>query len=180
MKREDLLDLNEAVQNPGRELVFQISTELQHEEDLDLLEPVTGEIRTVSTGNILLLKGDFQTRCVMECARCASPLEIPVSYHMEDDFPVEGIPACYGAEGYAHIEAEDEPYPLFSKNALVRDAWVRQGLIVNLPVQALCPFGWDGPCPNAAKTVQAKTEVEGHPGLKRLGELRLEPKEPEV
>jgi len=62
MTREGLLDLNEAVQHPGKKLVFDVQTELQHEEDIDLLEPVTGQLRAVSTGNLLLVDADLSTR----------------------------------------------------------------------------------------------------------------------
>jgi len=178
MKREDLLDLNEAVQHPGKELTFEVQTDLAHEEDLDLLDTVKGEIRAVSTGNVLLLEGDFSTRCVLECARCSSPLEVEVAFHMDDQFPVEGIPSAYSAEGFAHI-VPDEPYPLFHNNSLIKDNYVRQGLLLNIPEQALCPFGWDGPCPNAEALLKKLDVPSGHPAFDKLRQLKQSDKESE-
>lgn len=177
MRREGLLDLNEAVQNPGMTLEFEVSTELPDEADVDLLEPVVGNIQAVSTGNALLIHSEFRTKCVVECARCAAPLEVDLAYVMDDDFAVEGIPSSYASDGYAKVVSE-EPYQLFDKNALVKDTYVRQGLIVNIPVQPLCKFGWDGPCPNAAEGEQ-KPELpkSGHPSMMELEKFRGEVEE---
>lgn len=169
MKRQGVLDLNEAIQHPGKKLQFEVSTSLVDEGDLDLLEPVQGTLDAVSTGNILLLKGTFTAKCVMECARCGEPINQTVEFKMSDEFDVEGVPAGYGTGEYAQV-VEEEDYPLFNKNALLRDTYIRQGLIVNLPVQPLCEFGWDGPCPKA-KATSEKPQEHGHPAMQRLRDL---------
>ena len=69
MKREDLLDLNEALQNPGFVIGVDLSTELPEEEDLDLVKPLEGWLEAKSTGNMLLVEGEFTTRCVLPCSR---------------------------------------------------------------------------------------------------------------
>jgi uncharacterized protein len=169
MKRHGLLDLNEAIQHPGRKLRFEVTTSLPSEEDLDLLAPVQGELEAVSTGNILLLKGKFAAKCVVECARCGEPIDQTVEFSMSDEFDVEGVPSGYGTGEYAQV-VEEEDYPLFDKNSLLKDVYVRQGLFVNMPVQPLCEFGWDGPCPKAkAKAAkEAAAEEHGHPAMQKL------------
>lgn len=176
MRRTGLLDLNEAVQHPGKKLAFEVSTTLQAEEDLDLIEPVTGDLEAVSTGNILLLKGRYQTTCVMECARCGEPIHQKVEFRMNDEFIVEGVPSGYGTGEYAQV-VEEEDYPLFNKNALMKDTYLRQGLLVNLPIQPLCEYGWDGPCPKAkAKESALVQEAQGHPAMQKLRDL-VEPED---
>ncbi len=171
MKRQGLLDLNEAVQHPGTKLRFELVTDLSDEEDLDLLEPVTGTMDVVSTGNILLLKGNYEATCVMECARCGEPINQKVEYWMNDEFIVEGVPSGYGTGEYAKV-VEEEDYPLFHKNALMKDTYLRQGLLVNMPVQPLCEHGWDGPCPKAkAREVAKQQEQLGHPAMQKLRDL---------
>ena len=108
MKRQGLIDLNEAIQHPGTKLRFEVSTTLPDEEDLDLVAPVEGTLDAVSTGNILLLKGEFQARCVMECARCGEPLDQMVEFKMADEFDVEGVPAGYGTGEYAEVVEEEK------------------------------------------------------------------------
>ncbi|MCW5940189.1 MAG: DUF177 domain-containing protein [Fimbriimonadaceae bacterium] len=172
MKREGLLELNEAVQHPGKKLRFEIETELAREEDLDLIEPVRGTIEAVSTGNILLVKSRFATRIVTECARCGSPVESPLEFTMDDQFQVEGVPSAYSHDSFAYVVA-DEPEPLFEQNALIVDNYVRQGLIVNLPQQTLCSGSWDGPC-QSEPLIAEEDDDPGHPAFKGLAALRAE------
>lgn len=170
MKRDGLIDLNEALQHPGRTLAFELSTELDQEEDLDLIEPIAGDLEAVSTGNLLLIKGHFQTTAVFECARCDAPLERPIEFDVEEQFPVEGVPSSYGTQDYARVKPE-EPYPLFEGNALIIDALLRQSLLVSMPVQVNCPFGWDGECPTAIDQQFRKKEGEGRAEFRALENL---------
>ena len=173
MRREGLRDLNEAVQNPGINLSFDVQTELPQEEDLDLISPVVGSIHAVSTGSALLVTGNFKVTCVFECARCADPIEKVVEFTMNDEFEVEGVPSCYGSDGYALVKCE-EPFELFDKNALIKDTYVRQGLLVSLPFQPLCEYGWEGDCPNARKLKVSTEKPAGHPAMKALEKFRRE------
>lgn len=150
MARGVRLDLNEALQHPGRRIEFEVRTELETESDLDLLEPVAGTLTAVSTGNVLLVQATLRTRMVVECARCGEGLSRDHEFVMDEQFQVEGVPSSYQSGDYARV-VPDEPYPLFEGNNLVLDAFVRQGLLVTMPYQPLCEYGWDGPCPIAAE-----------------------------
>jgi len=170
MRRDDLLDLNDVLQHPGRELAVDISTELPEVEDVDLLRPLEGLLEAVSTGNLLLLSGKFTGRMVFECARCSAPLEKDVNFELEEQFPVEGTPSSLNAQDYARVVA-DEP-EIFEDNSLRVEALLRQHLLVALPMQALCEFGWDGPCPVAlARGVQAMEPPHGRPEFEKLSKL---------
>lgn len=146
MKKPKVIDLNEAIQHPGKHLEFNLSTNLEEEEDLDLLEPVTGTLRAVSTGNMLLVDGTFSTRAVVECSRCLAPVEVSVDFEVQEEFPVEGVPAEMG--GFAHVET-DEPTPLFDGNGLLYEELLRQDLWLNLPTHPLCRED----CPGIAQEV---------------------------
>lgn len=150
MRRDDLLDLNDVLQHPGRTLAVDITTELPEEADLDLLRPLEGYLEAVSTGNLLLLTGKFNTRLVLECARCTGPVETDLEFEIDEQFPVEGTPSSLSAQDFARVVA-DEPYPLFEGNSLIVEALLRQGLLLSVPVQPLCQYGWDGPCPQAVE-----------------------------
>lgn len=150
MRRDDLLDLNDVLQHPGRTLAVDVSTELPEEADLDLLMPVEGFLEAVSTGNVLLITGEFSTRMVLECARCSGPVESDLKFEIDEQFPVEGTPSSLSAQDMARVVA-DEPFPLFEGNWLIVENLLRQALLLAVPVQPLCPFGWDGPCPQAAE-----------------------------
>lgn len=169
MKRHDLLDLDEALQHPGRKIAVDLSTEFPEEADLDLVTPLEGFLEAKSTGNMLLIHGEFKVRCVCECARCGSPIEQDVDFTMDEEFDVEGVPTIFAADDYAKV-VDDEGGELFEENNLKVEALLRQGLLLNLPVQPLCEYGWEGPCPNAKNAKKQQPEHE-KTGLERLGEL---------
>lgn len=170
MRREGLLDFNEAVQNPGKTLRFEVSTELPTEENIDITSPIVGTIEGVSTGNILLIDADLKATVVVECARCAEPVEVDLEFEMEDEFPVEGVPSMYGSDGFALVKP-DEDYELFVKNSLLRDIYVRQGLLVNLPTQAIC----ERPeCQQGESVRKYERQGEGHPAMRLLEQFRTE------
>lgn len=170
MYRGVKFDLNDALQHPGRKVEFPIRTELTEEEDLDLLSPIQGALHVVSTGNLLLLKGRFETRLVVECARCAGPLEVDHIFSMEEQVPVEGIPSSYGADDFARIASDEKE--LFEGNHLLVDPFIRQGLMVSLPVQPLCTYGWDGDCPLARERgVNLDRPEPGHPAFAELRDI---------
>ncbi len=170
MRREDLLDLNDVLQHPGRKLEVDISTELPEEEDLDLVKPVEGFLEAVSTGNILLISGKFATRAVLECARCSEPIEVDVEFEIQEQFPVEGIPSSYGSGDFARV-VPDEPYELFEGNNLMVENLLRQGLLVEIPMQPLCTSGWDEECPVAKNKGEATPKPTGHPEFEKLANL---------
>ncbi|MEA2552934.1 MAG: hypothetical protein QOJ65_1110 [Fimbriimonadaceae bacterium] len=171
MRRDDLLDLNDVLQHPGRELAVDISTELAEEEDLDLLKPLEGYLEAVSTGNLLLITGKFTGRAVFECARCGAPLEKDLEFDLEEQFSVEGSPSSLSGQDYARVVAE-EPVEMFDGNSLLVEALLRQHLLVALPMQSLCEYGWDGPCPIAvARALRDAEEQHGRPEFGKLSDL---------
>lgn len=170
MKRDDLLDLNDVLQHPGRRVAVDVSTELPDESDIDLVTPLDGFLECVSTGNVLLVEGEFTTRAVLECARCAGPLETDVSFALEEQFPVEGVASSLSQTDSARV-VPDEPFPLFEGNQLMVENLLRQGLLLSLPDQPLCEHGWDGPCPRAAGLDLGDGPMEGRPEFSRLANL---------
>ena len=178
MRREDLLDLNDVLQHPGRKVAVDISTELPQEEDIDLVAPLEGFLEAVSTGNILLITGEFKTKVVVECARCLAPLENELEFEIDEQFSVEGVPSSLSQQDFARV-VSDEPYELFDGNSLIVEALLRQALLLSVPIQPLCEFGWDGPCPvAAARAINSRPPEEGRRELKQLSKF-LHPEENE-
>ncbi|CAN5372494.1 hypothetical protein BH11ARM1_BH11ARM1_08230 [soil metagenome] len=163
MRREDLLDLNDVLQHPGRRLAVDISTELAEEEDIDLIQPLEGFIEAVSTGNLLLIVGEFKTKAIFECSRCTGPVELDIAFEVDEQFPVDGTPSSMNPQDVAKV-APDEPYEMFDGNSLMVEQLLRQAFHLSVPLQPLCPFGWDGGCPQAAERAEvAQMAIEDHP-----------------
>jgi uncharacterized protein len=173
VKRDDLLDLNDVLQHPGRKLAVDVSTELPDEADVDMLRPLEGYLEATSTGNLLLVTGQFATRVVVECARCSGPLEVDISFELDEQFPVEGVPSSLNSQDYARI-VPDEPFELFDGNSLIVEQLLRQGLLLSLPVQSVCEYGWDGDCPQARELgVGAMDAQIGRPEFRKLSNLLI-------
>lgn len=158
MRRDDLLDLNDVLQHPGRKIAVEISTELPDEADLDLLAPLEGEMEAVSTGNLLLVTGTFHTRLVLECSRCTNPLEVDVEFELDEQFPVEGVPSSFSSQDMAKV-VDDEPYPLFEGNFLLVEDLLRQNLLLALPLTIDCQTATGKPCPD-----ELTAKIEGATG----------------
>lgn len=167
MRREELLDLNDVLQHPGRKISVDISTEFPEDPDIVLARPLEGFVEAVSTGNLLLIKGKCKAGVIVDCARCGEPIEQEVEFEIEEQFPVAGVPSSYSHSDFAHVEA-DEPYPMFEGNSLNVQILLREDLIVGLPVQPLCQYGWEGNCPVAAAR---RAQEKGKPTSVRLSAL---------
>jgi uncharacterized protein len=176
MRREDLLDLNDVLQHPGRTVSVDVSTELEEEADVDMVRPLEGFLEAVSTGNLLLITGEFNTRVVVECARCSGPLEVDLEFQIDEQFPVEGTPSSLDPKDMAKVAA-DEPFELFDGNSLMVENLLRQGLLLAMPLSPLCEFGWEAPCPvAAARGVDQRTTPAARPEFQDLANL-LKPEE---
>jgi uncharacterized protein len=138
MKRSKLVDLNDAVQHPGRVVKFDVDTNLEEEADIDLLKPVTGSLEAVSTGNLLFVKGTLNAELVLECSRCLKPVEVKISVIVHEEFPVEGIPSGFGNRSHAEVREEGEAFPLFVGNQLKWEDLVRQSLWLSMPARTVC------------------------------------------
>src|SRR5690348_17232346 len=86
MKREHLLDLNEILQFPGKKLSIDVTTDFAKDPEIELMEPMEGFLEAVSTGNILLLKGEFKAKVIADCARCGGKIEVPVEFEVDEQF----------------------------------------------------------------------------------------------
>ncbi len=171
MKREHLLDLNEILQFPGKKLSIDVTTDFAKDPEIELMEPMEGFLEAVSTGNILLLKGEFKAKVIADCARCGGKIEVPVEFEVDEQFPVVGVPASYGMNDFAKVDQEEEPYKLFVENSLDVEALLRQDLIVAVPLQPLCQYGWDGECPQAKQQGSKPQASEGRPEFSKLKNL---------
>ena len=174
MMKEGLLDLNEAVQYPGKRLVFNFFTALSEDDEIELVEPLQGHIEAVSAGSQLQITTACRGKCILDCARCGVPIEAEFDFDSEDWFEVDGVPSMYATDGHAKI-VSDEPTPIFKNNTLLRDAYIRQEVWVNLPTQPLCAYGWEGTCPNdtAPHELAPGAQTDGSP-FSRLKGLTVE------
>ena len=144
MKRPKQVDLNDAVQHPGRVVSFEVETSLEEEEDVDLLRPITGNLQAVSTGNMLFIDGVLRAEMILECSRCLKPVEVKMDLQVHEEFTVDGVPAGFGNREYAEVKEEGEAYPLFDGNSLRWEDLVRQKLWLAMPTRTVCSAACPG------------------------------------
>ena len=173
MKRSKLVDLNDAVQHPGRVVSFDVETNLEEEEDIDLLKPITGNLEAVSTGNLMFVKGTLNAELVVECSRCLKPVDVKIAVMVHEEFPVEGIPSGYGNRDHAEVKEEGEAFPLFTGNQLKWEDLVRQSLWLSMPARTVCEEN----CPGVEG--YEPTEDGSRPELAALASLLEENEEEE-
>lgn len=165
MRKLQLIDFNDAVQHPGRLVRYEIETALEQEADLDLLRPMTGYVEGVSTGNALMLNGEFKTVAVLECARCLQPVEVPVAFEVSETFPISGTAAGYHSGGYAEV-VDDDVNKVFEGNQLLIEELLRQDVWLHLPPKTLCSED----CPGIASEPATKDSI--HPAFSSLADLK--------
>lgn len=168
MRRDELLDLNDVLQHPGREVAVDISTELPDEADIDLAAPLEGFLEAVSTGNLLLLSGEFKTKMVLECSRCGEPIEYPIEFELDEQFGTEGTPSSLNPREMAKV-VSDEPHALFDGNQLIVEALLRQDLLINIPMRPLCE---DVGKPVCTAPVSRKQADSSRPEFQKLAQFK--------
>jgi uncharacterized protein len=177
VERSLLIDLNEVVQHPGRSVDIEVSTDAVIDPDVALAGPITGTLTATGEGNLLMLTGEFEATVVLECCRCGGECEAPVEFEVDEAYPIEGVPGARG--GFAKVNDEDEPFPLFEENKLRVEDLLRQILILELPSHPLCTENCLGLCKLCGRNLNEGPcechEAGGHPALQQLAEKWREP-----
>lgn len=144
------LDLSEIVTRPGMRSAVTLDQIGRSDPDLVYLAPIRGQVAFQNSGNLLLIDGRIATTLELTCGRCLKPVAWSVTIALEERFPIEEVlhPSAPPEEGgdwdttvssVVHLEA--------GKPILDLDELIRQQLITELPLQALCARECRGLCP---------------------------------
>ena len=93
---------------------------------------VDGTVMNIGEG-IYEVQAKVDCTWVSECARCLEPVSVPMAVELKERF-VRGA------------DEGDDAYP-FSNDSLVLDAFVRDGILLDLPTQVFCRADCKGLCP---------------------------------
>lgn len=114
--------------------------------DLDALKPVTGKVRLLRTNDGILVTGQAQTEVRMPCRRCLLPASVPVELDLEEEFR-PSIDIITGA-ALPLADGEDQATRMDAHHVLDLTEVVRQGLLLAVPMSAVCSPDCKGLCPN--------------------------------
>jgi len=143
------LDLGEIATHLGKRIKYDIDEEpiVDDTGGLRCVERVTGSLAFSNTGRTIDVRGNCRTTVELECARCLRAYRLAVWFDIEEELPLEGHP--WVSEEIEEEEAllEEEREPLFVDNVFDLDEYLRQSILVNVPIKPLCEPGCKGLCP---------------------------------
>ena len=113
-------------------------------DDLRLADPIEGHVRLARTNRGLLVVADLRTSLQAECSRCLREIEVPIEIAIEE----EALPSIDLHTGLPiPAEAgEDEPHRLTDHHELDLETPVREAILLEEPIAALCREDCPGLC----------------------------------
>ena len=108
---------------------------------------VKGSITVTRIDNGVWASGSIETNAFSACARCLTPAEHPVQFHMDEEFlPTVTIDARTPQAVKSAQATREGVFTLDSRHNLDLTEAVRQYVIINLPMKPLCRRECAGLC----------------------------------
>lgn len=142
------LDLSEIAHNIGKRQKYAIDQPCWEKEESDVgcVGKIVGEVDFSNTGRLIIARG-WLTACLeMECSRCLTSFRTPVETKIEEQFEIPNYQATLNGVEDEEEDAPVEPDPLFEDNILDLSAFVREILMLSVPIRPLCSAVCKGLC----------------------------------
>ena len=170
------LDLSEIAAHLGKRINYSLNEKpiVDAESGLRCIDPIVGQIAFSNTGRTIDVRGKFQTVVSLECGRCLKAYVMPIESNIEESLPLEGQPWALAAiESDQEELPEDEVEPLFVDNIFDLGEYLRQSILVNMPIKPLCDEVCKGLCPRCGINLNDQTcECEEEPEESPFGALK--------
>ncbi len=142
------LDLSEIAAHLGKRIKYAIDEVpiVDAESGLKCVEPIRGDVAFTNTGRTIDVRGKFHTTIELECGRCLRAYKLPVEAPIEEELPLEGQPWAPEAAEEVEELPEEEKEPLFVENIFDLEEYLRQSILVNVPIKPLCEEACKGLC----------------------------------
>ena len=116
--------------------------------ELQMREPLVGEIELIRTADGILVKGRFSTAVELECSRCLEPFVEGVELEVEEEFrPTLDINTG------KHLSSLEEATTIDAHHILDLTEVVRQVIFLALPMHPLCRPDCAGLCSQCGKNL---------------------------
>jgi uncharacterized protein len=132
--------------------------------------PLRGELRGMRTPRSIFLRGRLQTRMVAECSRCLGEADVPIRFQVEQEF----YPQVDVTTGHTlAIPDDDLGFTIDPTHELDLSELVRQHLLLELPMSAVCREACKGWCPTCGVNLNEEPcQCAPEPEDPRLAPLR--------
>ena len=145
------LDLSEIAAHLGKRIRYEIDEKPMEDaaSGLKCVEPITGDVAFTNTDRTIDVRGKFGTAIEIECGRCLRTYTLQIAAPIEEELPLEGRPRAPEAAEEEEAELpENEIEPLFVDNVFDLEEYLRQSILVNIPIKPLCDEDCKGLCPH--------------------------------
>ncbi|MCX8052750.1 MAG: DUF177 domain-containing protein [Armatimonadetes bacterium] len=177
------LDLTEIVAHLGKRIRYDIDEPAIEDLGGDVagVSSMTGQVTFTNTGRHLVTRGSFQAVVELECSRCLRKHRVELDLPIEEELPIAGRIVEPGGEEIVEELPEEEKEPLFVDGIFDLTEFLRQTILVALPIKPLCSEQCLGLCPRCGKNLndgpcECPTDVEAGP-FAALAELMEEDEE---
>ena len=131
---------------PGMVRVFDFSEPIPDlAGELHLHGPVSGHARLTRTSDGILVHSEHQAQVVLECARCLEDAPVEIQGEFDEEF----LPSTDIRTGLPlHVPEVPDLLLVDKHHEINLDEVLRQNILTNLPLRALC----DAACPGLCST----------------------------
>ncbi len=142
------LDLSEIAATVGKVFNYEMNEPCIQSEELICTEPITGNIVFTNAGQHIIARGSFSTVIELNCSRCLEGLVTSVNIEVDEQLPINSVRSMLLAqtEDDDKLDVEDEE-PLFRDNIFDLSEYIRQQMLVEVPIKPLCNDLCKGLCP---------------------------------
>jgi len=148
------LDLNEIALNFGKKHTYQINEAPLGEISKEIINdfPIKGELVFKNTGDVICVRGFFNTSVSVECSRCLGIYKLDIEEKIDEVLPISNSSKTYNKKYNFHENEEindylnDENEPLFIDNIYDLSEMLRQSILVLVPIWAVCKEDCKGLC----------------------------------
>ncbi|MBC7805288.1 MAG: DUF177 domain-containing protein [Akkermansiaceae bacterium] len=132
------LDISEIARTVGQFYKHRFAIAARDGDELDLAEPITGEVTLTNTGAALILRGRAETILSMECARCLRPVLTPVETDIEEEFDLVAENSAWSSADDVQAVDADENGAVIKGNILDLGDLLRQYVLLAAPTRVEC------------------------------------------
>lgn len=145
-----LLDLSEIVMREGMRVTHDIDQPSVEDPDLVFAEPIRGRLVFDNSGELINIHGDVATALVLACSRCLTDVRVPVELKVEEHMPVEEVQnptRPVGEDTDFDSLVSSVVYLEQGRPILDLDELLRQLIVTEIPLRAICQDACAGLCP---------------------------------
>lgn len=141
------LDLSEIASEIGTSHHYDVKEDCAEYEDLRCVKPIVGSMDFSNTGQLILVRGNLSTTVEADCSRCLEKVTIPLEVKVEELLPITGSQAEMEELEEEEEILEEEAEPFFKDNIFDLSEYIRQMVLVEIPIRPLCKDVCKGLCP---------------------------------